>query len=72
MLITPYSGEYENFEHIVWNSHSLVVRNLRHFAHYTISVMACREVIQEEPPNIKTNCSAQAIISARTLRLGQN
>lgn len=63
---------YENFEQVVWNSHMLVVRNLRHFAHYTISVMACRELIPEEAHNAKiTNCSQQSFISSRTQPLGE-
>ncbi|XP_054277589.1 insulin-like peptide receptor isoform X2 [Macrosteles quadrilineatus] len=57
----------ENFEYVVGNSHMLVVRNLRHFAHYTISVTACRELTEDEKNSRKNNnCSAQAILSART------
>ena len=52
------------------NRTSLVVRNLRHFAVYTIAVMACRERILEESRTDNKNCSAQAIVAARTLPLG--
>uniref|UniRef100_A0A1B6KAQ3 Tyrosine-protein kinase receptor n=1 Tax=Graphocephala atropunctata TaxID=36148 RepID=A0A1B6KAQ3_9HEMI len=58
-----------NFEHVVWGKNTLSVHMLRHFAHYTISVTACRELIPEEPQTSKTTCSAQSIISARTLPL---
>lgn len=55
----------------MWNRTSLVVKNLRHFAVYTISVMACRERIPEESQTDYKNCSAQAIVAARTLPLGE-
>ncbi|XP_046662039.1 insulin-like peptide receptor isoform X2 [Homalodisca vitripennis] len=60
-------NDEETFEHEVWGGNSLVVHKLHHFAHYTISVTACREVLDEETDiGKKNNCSAQAIFSTRT------
>uniref|UniRef100_A0A1B6DYS9 Tyrosine-protein kinase receptor n=1 Tax=Clastoptera arizonana TaxID=38151 RepID=A0A1B6DYS9_9HEMI len=60
---------YESFEHVVWSRNNLVVKNLRHYAIYTISVIACRERIPQERPDAG-NCSAKSIVSARTQQLG--
>nr|UTM63729.1 Insulin-like receptor [Riptortus pedestris] len=48
---------------------TLVMKNLRHFALYNIAVRACRKWEENEDQTKNNNCSAEAIVTARTLHL---
>nr|AVT56260.1 insulin receptor 1 [Boisea trivittata] len=48
---------------------TLVMKNLRHFALYNIAVRACRKWEENENTSKNNNCSAEAIVTARTLPL---
>ncbi|PSN49106.1 hypothetical protein C0J52_13639 [Blattella germanica] len=66
-------GVFEQFlEKIDANTTYKVLRNLQHFAEYTINVFACREPHSTEPQHLMKNidyqsfCSPAAIVSIRT------
>ncbi|XP_014256336.1 insulin-like receptor [Cimex lectularius] len=62
-------GFQESFTRIVRGGTSLVVKNLRHFAHYNIAVNACRELEEDENKNNTGTCSSSAFVTAKTLPL---
>ncbi|XP_075217094.1 insulin-like receptor [Lycorma delicatula] len=59
---------FKSFKHVVWGQNLLVVRNLQHFAQYTISIRACRERVPNENTSLSSNCSDKSIVTARTLQ----
>ncbi|XP_074000153.1 insulin-like receptor isoform X2 [Rhodnius prolixus] len=64
----PTDGKVEYHTEIVSGA-SLVLRNLRHFALYTITVRACREYEEDEDPRKANRCSQPALVTARTQSL---
>ena len=63
------AGVFYSFQREVTASTMLVVRNLHHYARYTIKVIACREIDPMEDPTRAKNCSREAIINQRTYPL---
>ncbi|KAF4530738.1 hypothetical protein B566_EDAN007959 [Ephemera danica] len=63
------NGKYHRYREKVHDT-MVVIKQLRHYAEYTISVSACRDVDPEEmPQDAKNACSTKSIITARTLKL---
>lgn len=70
LRIPLFSGVYYSFQREVSSATMLVMRNLHHYARYTIKVVACREIDPMEDPTKPKNCSREAIINQRTLPKG--
>ncbi|GFG35214.1 hypothetical protein Cfor_01318, partial [Coptotermes formosanus] len=67
-VAAPIQLEY-SFRHVVYGKTEIVVQNLSHYAQYSISVEACREIVPDEPANRTLNCSRKSFETGRTLPL---
>ncbi|KAK7866791.1 hypothetical protein R5R35_004211 [Gryllus longicercus] len=62
----PDVGSGPDFRRRV-NDTKVQILDLQHFADYTITVEACRELLEEEvKQNVTSNCSSKSFVSART------
>jgi hypothetical protein len=65
-VAAPIQLDY-SFRHVVYGKTEIVVQNLSHYTQYSISVVACREIVPEEPQNTTSNCSRKSVQTGRTL-----
>lgn len=61
------NGTYHVFNRTVYGKTDFAMKNLRHFAVYTIEVQACREPVEND--TLANCCSTKSIKTARTLSL---